>query len=63
MYELLYNRLPQAFIDLQTVSAFQAKLTHEVKQQAAAGHDHWRDIFKDCGKLTDHFFRIGYNNV
>ena len=50
-YIHMYNRLPQAFIDLPTVSTFQSKLTHLTKERAKADSEHWRASFQDLSDV------------
>ena len=50
-YIYIYNRFPQAWIDAQSVSTFQKKLTHFAKVRAQANHADWRILFQD---LTIH---------
>ena len=56
MYVLIYNRLPQDFVDLHSVSDLQKRLTVEAKNLARAEHPKWREVFHDCGNLVDHFY-------
>ena len=44
-YIHIYNRLPQAFIDLNTVSEFQSALTHLARCRCNRGDGLWRDSF------------------
>ena len=55
-YSHIYNRLPQAFVDLPTVSAFQTKLTHIAKHRAKVDCQHWRQSWQDL----DHVVQMLY---
>ena len=52
---MMYNRLPQDFVDLLSVKGFQSKLTREVKDLAARNEPSWRTILQDGSKLAYHF--------
>ena len=41
-YIAVYNLLPQEFVDLETVSAFQSRLTRIAKDRVEQGHASWR---------------------
>ena len=41
----IYNRLPQCFIDCETVSTFQHELTAVARRRCDIGHEHWKDCF------------------
>ena len=43
-YIRMYNVLPQALVDADSVPSFQGKLTQLVKLRAQAGHEDWRDL-------------------
>ena len=51
-YILVYNRLPQAFVDLPTASAFQSKLTHLSKERAKRDSEHWCRSFQDLADVV-----------
>ena len=41
-YIYTYSRLPQAFVDIPSVSAFQSRLTHLAKHRATNDQTNWR---------------------
>ena len=49
----MYNVLPQALIDAETVSTFQSKLTQLVKARAQSGETSWREAFDSPAILAD----------
>ena len=51
MYVLMYNRLPEDFVEMSTVSTFQGKLTKLAKARADRQEAAWRCAYKDCRKL------------
>jgi len=55
-YIHIYNRLPQDFVDLPSVSAFQRKLTHIAKHRAKVDCQHWRQSWQDL----DHVVQMLY---
>ena len=57
-YILMYNRLPQVFVDLPTVRDFQSALTHQVKLQAMLNQESSRRCFQSMQAIADMF---GYN--
>ena len=54
-YILMYNRLPQDFVDLPSVSAFQAKLTHIARQRALNDAANWRQSFQSMADVAEMF--------
>ena len=42
---LVYNRLPQSFVDITSVTGFPKALTHLAKCRCQAGDPHWRNSF------------------
>ena len=56
VYILMYNRLPQALVDLPSVSAFQSKLTHLAKEKARLNQEHWRCSFQDLTEIQAMFY-------
>ena len=44
-YVHIYNRLPQTFVDLDTVSKFQGALTHLARCRCNSGDRLWKDSF------------------
>ena len=48
MYALMYNRLPQGFVDSTCVKTFQSRLTHLAKQRAISGMPNWRQAYQNC---------------
>ena len=52
-YVRIYNRLPQAIVDLATVKEVQSKLTHLARMRAMEGQDGWRNSFQDLQDLVD----------
>ena len=56
-YVLMYNRLPEALINLPTVSAFQKMLTHLAKEKARLDQEDWRRSFQDLMALDRMFYR------
>ena len=55
-YVLIYNRLPQVFVDAQSVSTFQSKLTQLVKMRAQCDDLHWRSAFQSCEDTIAFFY-------
>ena len=55
-YILMYNRLPQALVDIPTVKDFQAKLTHLAKQRAMRDQEDWRSSFQHLSDLVRMFY-------
>ena len=55
-YILMYNRLPQAIVDLPPVATFQAKLTHLAKQRALVDEENWRRSFQSMADVADMFY-------
>ena len=51
-YILMYNRLPQATVDLPTVSAFQAQLTHMAKNRVTLDPENWRSSFQSLADVV-----------
>ena len=47
----IYNRLPQALVDIPSVSAFQRRLTQAAKRVASADSERWRQSFQDLVEL------------
>jgi hypothetical protein len=56
VYILMYNRLPQAIVDLPSVSAFQSKLTHLAKEKARLNQEDWRCSFQDLTEIQAMFY-------
>ena len=50
-YIHMYNRLPQSYVDMPSVSGLQAKLTHVAKERAKGGDPSWRQAHQDCGQI------------
>ena len=48
----IYNQLPQSFVDIPSVSAFQRKLTQAAKGVASADNERWRKSFQDLVELN-----------
>ena len=42
-----YNALPQEFVDISSIKAFQKKLQTSLIHQARSGHISWQDVFSD----------------
>jgi hypothetical protein len=55
-YVHIYNRLPQALIDLPSVKNFQSKLTHLAKHRAQTDQEGWRRSFQDCDEIWEMFY-------
>ena len=55
-YVLMYNRLPQELVDIQTVKDFQTKLTHVAKQRAMRDQEDWRSSFQHLADLVRMFY-------
>ena len=55
-YVLMYNRLPQELVDIQTVKDFQKKLTHLAKQRAMRDQEDWRSSFQHLPDLVRMFY-------
>ena len=55
MNVLIYNRLPQDFVDLHSVTDLQKRLIVEAKNLARDDQHNWREVFHDCGNLVNHF--------
>ena len=51
-YILMYNRLPQATVDLPTVSTFQAQLTHLAKSRVTLDPENWRSSFQSLADVV-----------
>ena len=49
---LMYNKLPQATVDLPTVSAFQAQLTHLAKNRVTLDPENWRSSFQSLADVV-----------
>ena len=56
-YVLVYNRLPEALINLPSVSAFQRMLTHLAKEKARQNQEDWRRSFQDMIAIDRMFYR------
>jgi hypothetical protein len=54
-FVLIYNRLPQELVDLDSVSAFQNQLTKFAKSRADRGETTWRNAYEDCGDVMRFF--------
>ena len=60
MYILIYNRLPQAIVDMESVSSFQGKLTQLAKLRAERDEGHnWRSAFQSCQDVVNFFYSQG----
>ena len=55
-YVLIYNRLPQALVDLPSVKCFQSKLTHLAKHRAQIDQEGWRSSFQNCEEIVKMFY-------
>ena len=55
-YILVYNRLPQALIDMPSVKSFQSKLTHLAKERAVTDQENWRKSYQDCNEIWTMFY-------
>ena len=55
-YVCIYNRLPQALIELPFVKCFQSKLTALAKFRAQTDQEGWRRSFQDCGEVVQMFY-------
>ena len=55
-YILMYNRLPQALVDLPSICAFQSKLTHLAKEKARLNQEDWRRSFQDLTEINAMFY-------
>lgn len=55
-YVHVYNRLPQALVDLPSVKSFQSKLTHLAKHRAQTNQEGWRRSYQDCSEIWDMFY-------
>ena len=47
----IYNRLPEALVDIPSVSSFQRRLTQAAKRVASADSERWRQSFQDLVEL------------
>ena len=54
-FVLIYNRLPQELVNLDSVSAFQSQLTKFAKLRADRGETTWRNAYEDCGDVMRFF--------
>ena len=48
---LVYNRLPQAFVNIDSVQSFQSALTHVARTSCLAGSAGWRSMFRRKGSV------------
>ena len=55
-YVHIYNRLPQALVDLSSVKSLQTKLTHLAKHRAQTDQEGWRRSFQDCDEIWQMFY-------
>ena len=55
-YVHIYNRLPQALVDLPSVKSFQSKLTHLAKHRAQTDQEGWRKSYQDCDEIWEMFY-------
>ena len=55
-YILMYNRLPQALVDMPSVKSFQSKLTALAKHRAQTDLEGWRRSFQDCDEIVVMFY-------
>ena len=49
----VYNRLPQAVVDLKCVRRFQACLQHAVRDLAGAGRHNWQEFLSQTDRTSD----------
>jgi len=59
-YILIYNRLPQALVDRDSVKSFQGMLTHLAKMDATMGVEQWRGSFQSLESVHE-MFRFSVN--
>ena len=55
-YILMYNRLPQAIVDMPSVKSFQSKLTALAKLRAQTDQEGWRSSFQNCEEICKMFY-------
>ena len=56
-YVLIYNRLPQDLVDVQSVTTFQGKLTQLAKMRAQLDEgQEWRQAFQSCADVVAFFY-------
>jgi len=55
-YILMYNRLPQCFVDAPSVKSFQAKLTQMAKHQAQLDQSSWRKAYQSMADIHNMFY-------
>ena len=55
-YILVYNRLPQALVDMPSVKDFQSKLTALAKHRAQTDQESWRRSYQDCDEIAVMFY-------
>ena len=55
-YILIYNRLPEAVVDMPFVKSFQSKLTALAKYRAQTDQESWRRAFQDCDEIVVMFY-------
>ena len=54
-FVLIYNRLPQELVNLDSVSSFQSQLTKFAKLRALRGMTTWRNAYENCGDVMRFF--------
>ena len=57
-YIHMYNRLPQAFVELKTATEFQRKLTHIAKDRAKNDCQQWRQSWQDLNHIVQMLYGL-----
>ena len=52
-YVRIYNVLPQALVDADSVENFQGKLTQLAKMRAQDGNEEWREAYESPALVAD----------